>query len=81
MTLYPGTLTEQEYAHGRDEGYSAGERDLDDGLGLQYDRLEEARTAADVELSRAARAFTLGWMRGYREATRTYGLRNGRWSL
>ena len=81
MTLYPGTLIEQEYAHGRDQGYSAGERDLDDGLGLQYDRLEEARAAANVELSCGARAFTLGWMRGYREAMRTFSLRNGRWSL
>ena len=79
--IYKGTITQREYAAGLDEGYSAGERDLEDGLGLQYDRLEEARVAADVELSRGARAFILGWMRGYREATRTYGLRNGRWSL
>ena len=77
MSLYEGTPVEQNYAHGRDEGYAWGEQDLPLGLGVVTQWLIQARADVDTAMTREARAFALGYLRGYREAVRT--LKEGRW--
>lgn len=78
MSIYDGTRIEQEYAHGRDEGYADAEANLSAGRGADLSLLE--RTWHDLRMgwsSRETRAWTLGWIRGYREAVRT--IRDGKW--
>lgn len=77
MSIYSGTKSEQEYAHGRDDGRYAGDYALELGLGVVADDLTQAREAARVALSRRDRTYWTGYLRGYREAVRT--LNDGRW--
>lgn len=77
MSIYKGTPVEQFYAHGRDEGYSQGESDLESGLSVTTLRINDLRERSETTSSRNIRAFALGYLRGYREAVRT--LSNGRW--
>jgi len=77
MSIYEGTPVEQNYAHGRNEGYSQGESDMESGLSITTLRVNDLRERSETTRSRSIRAFSLGYLRGYREAVRT--LRNGRW--
>lgn len=78
MSIYPGTTIERDYRAGFDDGRVWAEQDLDAGATAYWlDTLQgECATFRDVG-SRGVRAYYLGALRGYREATRT--LRNGRW--
>lgn len=69
MSLYEGTIGEQEYAHGRSDGRAAGEYDARNFPATVWAEIEDARMSAD-SLSRRTRAYWLGWLRGYREVTR-----------
>ncbi len=77
MSLYPGPVVSQEYAHGRDEGSMHGLQDSDGGGGICHAVIASARHDANAAHTRNERAWWLGYLRGYREAART--LRNGRW--
>lgn len=75
MSIYSGTRTAQEFAHGVDDGRLWAEQDRD-ALATSY-WLETFRAEAVNAIGRNGRAYYLGVMRGYRETVRT--LRNGRW--
>lgn len=77
MSSYEGSITEVNYAHGFDEGQAWGETDRVLGLGTVTKWLGECRENYEASTSIEARAYYLGYMRGYRDAVRT--LNNGRW--
>jgi hypothetical protein len=77
MSIYPGTEIEQEFYHGRDAGYTDGENDLATGLGLTHDVIAAARIDVSAAWDRKGRAYALGYLRGYREAVRSF--KWGRW--
>lgn len=77
MSIYEGTPVEQNYAHGLDEGRAWGEQDIPLGLGTITGWLTEARANVDTAGTREARAYYLGYLRGYRDIVRT--LKGGRW--
>jgi hypothetical protein len=77
MSIYEGTPVEQSYAHGFDEGRAWAEQDVPLGLGTITYWLIENRENANTAATRGARAYFLGYLRGYREIVRT--LNNGRW--
>jgi hypothetical protein len=77
MSIYEGTPVEQNYAHGFDEGRAWAEQDVPLGLGVITNWLIQAREDANNASARWARAYYLGYLRGYREVVRT--LNNGRW--
>lgn len=68
MSIYEGTVGEQEYRHGFDEGRAAAELMTDAGA-LTHEIEAEARGNADTTRPRT-RAFWLGWLRGFREVSR-----------
>lgn len=78
MSIYEGTPREVNYAHGFDEGHAWGEQDAVLGLGTVTGWLAECRESVTNARTEEARAYALGYMRGYRDAVRTYD--NGRWS-
>jgi hypothetical protein len=76
--IYPGTRTEQEYAHGRTDGRYAAEYVQENDLrAVISSDLADAKGNAHASYGRDSRAYFLGWLRGYREAVRTFD--NGRW--
>ena len=77
MSIYEGSAVEQNYAHGFDEGRAWGEQDMELGLGTITNWLIEARANLESASTRGARAYYLGYLRGYRDTVRT--LHNGRW--
>jgi hypothetical protein len=79
MSVYSGDRIAQAYAHGLDEGYAWGETDAPMGLGTVSEYLRAAREDVNEALSHEGRAFSLGFLRGYRDAVRT--LRDGRWGV
>lgn len=77
MSPYPGVRG--AYIHGRSEGYAWGKDDVAAGLGHTSDALRSAEQDAQTAGTRNGRAYALGYLRGYREAVRTYA--HGRWGL
>lgn len=60
-----------EYQYGYHEGILAGEWDQrNSSLGLSAERQAEMREQANTTLNLKLRAWSLGWLRGYREEVR-----------
>lgn len=70
MSVYSGTLGEQEYAHGRDQGREAADYFRDNFAAGIWDRLALAQEDARNAQNARTRAYYLGWLRGYREVVR-----------
>ena len=79
MSIYEGDPVQRSYAQGRDKGYAWGEQDVNAGLGTTSAWLHDAQDNAETASTRTGRAYALGYLRGYREAVRTYA--HGRWGL
>ena len=79
MSIYSGTPIEQAYSEGNEKGYTRGAADVDLMLGLTSEYLRAAEEDAETASTRRERAFALGYLRGYREAVRSYA--DGRWGL
>ena len=72
----PDQALRAEYEHGRSDGFADGAYDFRWRPAVAHDRhielREEVGTAAAL-LGRSTRAYTLGFARGYREATEKGG--------
>lgn len=76
---YPTDHVRDAYSSGLSKGFAWGEQDVAAGLGITSNALAVAREDVDTATSRVRRAYTLGYLRGYREAVRTYV--RGSWGL
>jgi hypothetical protein len=84
VSIYPGTQTERDYRAGVDDGRRWAQQDLDaHAVTYWHETLRaECETfralASGGTISRSARAYYVGALRGYREVIRTE--REGKWS-
>lgn len=70
MSIYEGTVREQDYAHGRDDGRYAADYLAEQGVRNLIPHFDaDAREQAQSIYPRP-RAYWLGWLRGFREVVR-----------
>lgn len=68
--IYEGTIGEQEYAHGRDEGRLMADALAEAQAPAWGGAQADGRVELEAAMSERTRAYWLGWLRGFREVSR-----------